>query len=272
MHLDPVPGDYRPPGLVKEAIYYTAVPKRLISKVIDAVKAAVPTGTDNMQHVKRVQPIPGDPANLSVLLCSQTKISPDDLLALLSRIPFDAELQFGYQSKYPARTKEEAQEWSTQVWPLMWRGNTLAQPPKISDHDQEVALQTLLGLDGDVPAQCTARCLIRDPNADFAVVGEAEESLDRNFSQRHAVMAAIDRVAQRHRSDGAEGYLCVGMDVFCTTEPCVMCCMALVHSRIGRLFYKKSSASTKGAIEVYCLHGRSQLNHTYEVWKFNDSM
>ncbi|KAJ3176474.1 adenosine deaminase, tRNA-specific 3 [Irineochytrium annulatum] len=36
---------------------------------------------------------------------------------------------------------------------------------------------------------------------------------------------------------GQEGYLCIGFDAFVSREPCAMCAMALVHSRVRRVFF-----------------------------------
>ncbi|KAJ8367639.1 hypothetical protein AAFF_G00314260 [Aldrovandia affinis] len=41
-------------------------------------------------------------------------------------------------------------------------------------------------------------------------------------------------------------YICSGYDLYVTREPCVMCAMALVHSRIGRVFY--GTGSVDGAL------------------------
>lgn len=51
-----------------------------------------------------------------------------------------------------------------------------------------------------------------------------------------------------------------------TREPCVMCAMALVHSRIGRVFY--GTASADGALGTkYKIHSQKDLNHRFEVYK-----
>lgn len=61
-------------------------------------------------------------------------------------------------------------------------------------------------------------------------------------------------------------YLATGYYVYATREPCVMCAMALVHSRANRVFYGKSSEN--GALGTLCkLHTVKDLNHHYEVFK-----
>ncbi|KAJ1839560.1 hypothetical protein LPJ73_006717 [Coemansia sp. RSA 2703] len=64
---------------------------------------------------------------------------------------------------------------------------------------------------------------------------------------------------------GESGYLCAGLDVFSTKEPCVMCCMALVHSRVGRLFFIDQDA-VAGGISRYSMHARKALNHHFTTY------
>lgn len=61
-------------------------------------------------------------------------------------------------------------------------------------------------------------------------------------------------------------YLCTGYDVYVTREPCAMCAMALVHSRVRRLFYGRESEN--GALGTLAkIHTLRGLNHHYEVFK-----
>lgn len=67
-------------------------------------------------------------------------------------------------------------------------------------------------------------------------------------------------------------YLCSGLDLYLTHEPDLMSSMALVHSRIRRVFYRYSDGSM-GALEsgrghIHCLRA---LNHNYRVFQLLDN-
>jgi tRNA-specific adenosine deaminase 3 len=72
-------------------------------------------------------------------------------------------------------------------------------------------------------------------------------------------------------------YMCTGYDCFVLCEPCMMCAMALVHSRVRRVFYCVPEPDGMGALgghwsyegagEGRCMLMRERsLNHHYEVW------
>lgn len=131
--------------------------------------------------------------------------------------------------------------------------------------------------------------------------------LARNPSQ-HSTMASIDAVAanaggghwrcqkgrelheniqkeldkqeelQQHRIDANFlPYLCTNYDIFVTEEPCLMCTMGLVQSRIRRLFFLDQESNKfancrqfcypDSAIEEIYIHRQKNLNHRFEAWR-----
>jgi len=78
----------------------------------------------------------------------------------------------------------------------------------------------------------------------------------------------------------ADGYLCLKLEVFTTHEPCIMCSMALVHSRVGKVIFKHRMPQTGGltAEKVrndsgpeglgYGMCWRKELNWQFMCWEY----
>lgn len=55
-----------------------------------------------------------------------------------------------------------------------------------------------------------------------------------------------------------------------TDEPCAMCAMALIHFRVGRVFYGKRSASCGAYESAWRIQEEKSLNHHYAVFRIDE--
>jgi tRNA-specific adenosine deaminase 3 len=60
-------------------------------------------------------------------------------------------------------------------------------------------------------------------------------------------------------------HLCNECDVYVTAEPCAMCAMAMVHSRVRRVVYALPVAGGGALGSLYRLHAYRSLNHHFQV-------
>jgi tRNA(Arg) A34 adenosine deaminase TadA len=94
---------------------------------------------------------------------------------------------------------------------------------------------------------------------------------------RHAAMesiAEVGRTVRFHKGSEKQStlasddtYLCTGFDAYLTHEPCSMCAMALLHSRVRRVYWI-SPNKMRGALgSVLRLHTLAGINHRYRVFR-----
>ena len=62
-------------------------------------------------------------------------------------------------------------------------------------------------------------------------------------------------------------YLCTGFDCYVVAEPCAMCAMALVHSRVRRVVFCEPDQAHGALGGRFRLHGCRSLNHHYQVYR-----
>jgi tRNA-specific adenosine deaminase 3 len=81
-------------------------------------------------------------------------------------------------------------------------------------------------------------------------------------------MRAIAALAQ---SAGGDAYLCTDATLIVTHEPCVMCAMAILHSRFARVMYQTPSPVFGALGSAYSLHQNRNVNHRFEVFQLGCS-
>lgn len=92
--------------------------------------------------------------------------------------------------------------------------------------------------------------------------------LGEGFNQpigTHDPTAHAEIVALRQASAAIGNYRLPGMTLYVTLEPCLMCCGALVHARVGRLVYGASEPKSGAVESAFDVLAKPRLNHHVSV-------
>ncbi|KAJ2779171.1 adenosine deaminase, tRNA-specific 3 [Coemansia interrupta] len=267
--IDRVPIEEEQQTLTTEAVYTARVPVKQTSAMLKLCQRLPPL--TNLAHIKRVRA--SQPADaVDVVLCQCAKISLD---ALQEKLPEGTAVSTHQVPMTMPYTRAQFDEWKA-VWPVTFRPPLQLRELQPLDPAEQAYVERMLAL---AAAQQKEMCsgarrvgvVVADPRSpEEEPVAQACDMRASGNPLRHAVMECIGQVAaaelrRRKRPAADAGYLCAGLDVFSTKEPCVMCCMALVHSRVGRLFFVDSDAAG-GGISRYALHARKALNHHFTTY------
>lgn len=241
------------------------------------------TEQERLHHIKRFKKQEeGSNTLIVTVLCTATYLGFQDLLALLeddTRVAIESDsLRILRVPKELPLTKEIAQVWSQLIWPMAWKGNPNHQALLTSDLDLEQErriIETLIDNINDYLKYPFVTVVAQKESAKgpIKILHIAFDERDKH-PLHHSIMNAIAMVAQEEEAlrrendpEGTNGYLCQNLLFYTSYEPCAMCAMALVHSRIERLTYL--SKHKRGAIESsYFIGDRRDLNWTFDIWRW----
>jgi len=172
---------------------------------------------------------------------------------------------------YPALTKEKMKQWM-EVWPQHFWTHELSTPlPTVfSNEDIEKMKQMMsLAIDEAKVAKSLGMlpigCVIT--NQDGVILTKSYDTRDKHLLN-HCTKNAINEISKIQKSNpNEESYLCTGLILYITREPCIMCAMALLHSRILRVIYGTENVESGGLGSRYKIHCNKSLNHKFHVYK-----
>ena len=126
------------------------------------------------------------------------------------------------------------------------------------------------GADHDPEAAATAAANVNSAGSGFVISGEEGPDAAPLVGAKRAREKQEKNLGEKLTALHGRPYLCTGYDAYCAREPCVMCAMALVHSRVRRVVYgvPNAKAGALGGGPAAPLHGQRTLNHHYDVFSF----
>ncbi|GFO04080.1 tRNA-specific adenosine deaminase-like protein 3 [Plakobranchus ocellatus] len=249
---------------------------------------------ENLNHLKRIRGAQENGGSLQIVLCQPKKFG----IAIQESIKTIEGLGKPYLVKVPSSpplTRKQYDE-AIKYWPVnfhedkeisLMMSENYFKESELHDIEKYMRIAVRLADVGREKGQLPIGAIVVNPISK-EVIAEAYDLRLAGYPLQHAVMVAIDLVAHwqgagmwsfdeeqsdfKHLANGTNEhlenvseYLCTGYDLFVTQEPCVMCSMALLHSRIGRVFY--GSALKGGALgSAYKIHCQPGFNHRYLVF------
>eukprot|EP00210_Caulerpa_lentillifera_P005885 g5627.t2 len=245
-------------------VYVTQIPKQFASDAIHELNRIAPL--PELRHLKRLRSLTSNNSTLLELLLYQTSpVSTDRLPDQLEEFVKTRNLEIykKHVPRHPPLTRELWNEWKVH-WPITWRpmaeSSTLAALPEFQERAERYMNQVMTLMETSSAANA---CIAVNPNTN-QVIGEGFDQSE----WKHAAMDVIESIARDDLAFWPEdmqvskklkvenfdrNYLCTGYEIYSYLEPCLMCAMAMVHSRFQTVVFCKADA-LGGAFTRHLLH------------------
>mmetsp|Transcript_3428 Transcript_3428/g.9145 ORF Transcript_3428/g.9145 Transcript_3428/m.9145 type:complete len:1012 (-) Transcript_3428:209-3244(-) len=190
-----------------------------------------------------------------------------------AHLPSGEQQQLWHEGEEQQQQEQQQQgqhEWQEQQGQQEWQEQQHRQQQWLLEQQQQV-----LPLPGQQDQQQQQQQQIsshQPPQTDQVKQKETAAHPPHHLHDQQGSTSQLPQGPQGHTASAAalglsRPYMCTGYDCFIAREPCAMCAMALVHSRVARVVFchpDKAGGALGGRLQ---LMGQRSLNHHYKVYR-----